>query len=60
MKRRLPAALRFAAVSVPAVSSAESIENRCYMEAAEDPIYIRVFNANDELQRKGGRNGQLL
>lgn len=47
MKRLLPAALLFAAVAVVAVPAAEAIENRCYMEAAENPIYIRVFNAND-------------
>lgn len=47
MKNPLPAALLFAAVLVLAVPAAEAMENRCYMEATESPIYIRVFNAND-------------
>lgn len=47
MKILLTAVMLFAVVFVPALPAAESAENRCYMEAAEDPIYIRVFNAND-------------
>ena len=47
MKLHLTTALLFAAVSMLVVSTAQSAENLCYIEAAENPIYVRVYNAND-------------
>lgn len=47
MKLASLAAVLVAAMSALAVPAAETAEPVCYMEAAEHPVYVRVFNATE-------------
>jgi len=47
MKFIVPAAILIAAVSIWPLPVVTAAPNRCFMEAAENPIYVRVFNATE-------------